>query len=185
MTITVLQSSATLAIRGILALLFGIAALLLPAAAFLALVISFTAYALVDGVFALAAAVTRRNGDGRGWLEGVAGILVGIVTMFRAGITAVALIYLIASWALLTGMLKIILAIQLRRKIRGEWMLALSGVASIILSALIVLTPLPETLALIWALGSYAIVVGGLLIAPSVRVRNWERSFTEQLRGAA
>jgi len=185
---SVVQSPGTLAIRGIVALLFGIVALLLPASAFLALVIAFGAFALVDGVFALAAAITRRDRDGRGWLalEGIAGIIAGILTFVWPGITAVALIALVAAWALVTGIMKIVLAIRLRKEIRDEWLLALSGVASILLAALMMLAPLPATLGLVWALGIFAIVLGGLLIALAVRVRHWERSSGEEpLRRAA
>jgi uncharacterized membrane protein HdeD (DUF308 family) len=187
MNSAVLQSSGTLIVRGILALLFGVVALLLPGSALLALVIVFGAYAFVDGGFALASAITRRDRDGRGWLavEGVAGIIAGIITFISPGLTALALIALVAAWALLTGALKIVLAIRLRKEIRGEWLLALSGVASILLAGLILMTPLRATLALIWTLGVFAIVLGGLLIALSVRVRHWERSGEEPLRRAA
>src|SRR5207247_658094 len=129
--------------------------LTLPTTAFWALVIAFGAYAFVDGVSALIAAVKRRNADGRGWLavEGIAGILAGIFTFISPAITGVALIALVSAWALVTGALKIVLAIRLRRDIRGEWLLALSGVASIVLAILIMVAPLQATLGLIWALG--------------------------------
>jgi len=184
---TILLSSGTLAIRGIIALLFGVVALLLPGTALLALVIAFGAYAFIDGVFALAAALTRRQRDGRGWLalEGIAGFIAGVIAFVRPGLTVVALISLVAVWALLTGALKIVLAIRLRREIRGEWLLALSGAASIVLAALIMMAPLKATLALIWTLGIFAIVLGGLLVALSVRVRQWERSLLEQFGRAA
>ncbi len=184
---TVLQSSATLAIRGIIALLFGVVALLLPGTALLALVIAFGAFAFIDGVFALAAAVTRRDRDGRGWLalEGISGIIAGIVAFARPGLTALAVVSLVGAWAFLTGALKIVLAIRLRREIRGEWLLALSGIASILVAALIAVRPMTATLALIWTLGIFAIVLGGLLLALSVRVRHWERSLIEPLKRAA
>jgi len=86
---------------------------------------------------------------------------------------------------LITGVLKIVLAIRLRREIRGEWLLALTGAASILLAALIIAAPLTATLALIWALGIYAIVMGGLMIALSVQVRHWERSLPESFERAA
>lgn len=187
MNSTVLQSPGTLALRGIVAMIFGFAALLLPGPALLVLVIAFGAFVFIDGAFALASAIRRRDRDGRGWLtlEGIAGIIAGVISFVRPGLTAVALISLVGVWALLTGAMKIVLAIRLRKEIRGEWLLALSGVASILLAALILMTPAMATLALVWTLGIYAIVVGGLLIALSFRVRHWERSLTEPLRRAA
>jgi len=184
---TIVQGSGTLAIRGIVALLFGVVALMLPVTAFWALVIAFGAFAFIDGAFALLAALTRRNRDGRGWLavEGIAGITMGVLTFVRPVSTAVALIALVSAWALITGALKIILAIRLRREIEGEWLLVLSGAASILLAVLIMATPLTATIALIWALGIYAIVLGELMIALSVRVRQWERALIEPFERAA
>src|SRR5882724_8787594 len=105
MNSTVLQSPATLAIRGILALLFGVVALLLPGPALLGLVLAYGLYAFADGIFALASAVARRGRDGRGWLavEGIIGIIVGIVTFIWPTLTAVALMALFGAWALVTG----------------------------------------------------------------------------------
>ena len=178
MNSAVLQSPGTLLLRGVIALLFGFVALFLPASAFWGLVLAFGLYAFVDGVIDLAAAITRRDREGRGWLalEGIAGIIAGIITFVSPGITAMALIALVAIWALVTGVLKIVSAIRLRKEIKGEWLLSLSGVASILMAALIVAAPIRATLALIWVLGIYAILLGGLLIGLSYRVRNWERS---------
>jgi len=184
---TIAQGPGTLAVRGIIALLFGVIALMLPGSAFWALVIAFGAYALADGVSALITALKRRNRDGRGWLaiEGIAGIVAGVLTFLWPITTAVVLIAFVSAWALITGVLKIVLAIRLRREIRGEWLLALTGAASILLAALIIAAPLTATLALIWALGIYAIVMGGLMIALSVQVRSWERSLPESFERAA
>jgi uncharacterized membrane protein HdeD (DUF308 family) len=152
----------------------------LPVTAFWALVLVFGAYAFVDGLSALISALTHPLRDGRGWLvvEGFAGIAAGIVTVLWPGATAIALIALVSAWALVTGALKIVLAIRLRREIRGEWLLALGGLASILIAVLLIAAPLTATIALIWALGIYAIVMGGLLIALSVRVRQWERALS-------
>jgi uncharacterized membrane protein HdeD (DUF308 family) len=184
---TIAQGSSTLVIRGIVALIFGAVALLLPVTAFWVLVIAFGAYAFADGISALITASTRRNRDGRGWLavEGLAGMIAGVITFFSPASTAVALIALVSAWALVTGFLKIVLAIRLRREIRGEWLLALSGVASILLAVLIIATPVAATIALIWALGIYALVMGGLMIALSVRIRHWERTLIHGLESAA
>ena len=183
---TIVERPGTLALRGIVALLFGIGALMLPLSAFWALVFVFGGYALADGALALVSALMHPYHDGRGWLavEGLAGMTAGILTFFWPGATAVALIALASAWALVTGALKIVLAIRLRREIRGEWLLALSGVASIVFAALFIATPQTATLALIWTLGIYAIFLGVLMIALSVLVRHVERSI-EPLERAA
>ena len=181
---TIAQGPGTLAVRGIIALLFGVIALMLPGSAFWALVIAFGAYALADGVSALITALKRRNRDGRGWLaiEGIAGIVAGVLTFLWPITTAVVLIAFVSAWALITGVLKIVLAIRLRREIRGEWLLALNGAASILLAALIMAAPLPATFVLIWALGIYAIVMGGLMITLSVQVRTLGALITGVIR---
>lgn len=178
---SVLQSSGTLALRGILALIFGVVALLLPGPTLLGLVIAYGAFAFVDGIFALWAAVTRRDRQGRGWLafEGITGLIAGGITFVWPGLTAIALIYLFGAWALRTGIMKIALAIKLRKEIRGEWLLALSGVVSIAIAALVVVSPITATLALVWTLGIFALALGGLLTGLSFRVRQWERSSAE------
>ena len=181
------QGPATLAIRGIFALLFGIIAILMPASAFWALVFVFGAYALLDGISALGTAISRRARNGRAWLafEGIAGIGVAILTVIMPGAAALALIALAGAWALVTGIFKIVLAIKLRREIRGEWLLALSGVASLVLAFLIMQMPITATLALVWTLGIYAFIMGGLLIALSLRVQRFERSILRPEQRAA
>src|SRR5215467_7803290 len=88
----IVQSPASLTVRGILALLFGIIAIMMPASAFWALVFVFGAYALIDGNSALSSAISRRDRDGRGWLgvEGAAGIIVAIITVLFPGVAALA-----------------------------------------------------------------------------------------------
>jgi len=181
---TIAQAPAALAIRGVLALLLGVFALMLPVTAFLTLVIAFGAFALVDGVSALVSAITRPARDGRGWLviEGITGIVIGLLTFVWPGRTAVVLIAFIAAWALITGIMKIVLAVRLRRVINGEWLLILSGAASVIFAGLMIGRPFPATLALVWVLGIYALILGGLLIALSVRVAHWEGGLTTPAR---
>jgi uncharacterized membrane protein HdeD (DUF308 family) len=187
MNSNVLQSSSTLAIRGALAVLFGIIALLLPGPALFGLVLVFGAYAFIDGVFDLASAIKRRNQGGVGWLvvEGIAGVGAGVITFLYPRITVLALIALFGAWALITGIMKIVMAIRLRKEIQGEWLMVLSGVLSIVVAALVAFEPAAATLALIWTIGIWAIVVGGMLIALSFRVRRWEREGREPLERAA
>ena len=78
---------------------------------------------------------------------------------------------LIATWALVTGVLEIIAAVRLRKEIEGEWLLALSGIFSILLGGLLAIMPGPGAVALVWYLGAYAVAFGVLLIALGFRLR--------------
>jgi uncharacterized membrane protein HdeD (DUF308 family) len=89
-------------------------------------------------------------------LRGLAGVAVGVVTVIWPNITALALVYLIASWALVTGGLEIAAAIRLRKVISGEWLLILSGLAAVALGIVLVLFPEPGALALVLLIGVYA-----------------------------
>jgi uncharacterized membrane protein HdeD (DUF308 family) len=170
-----------LALRGVFAVIFGVIAFAWPGITLAALVILYGAYAMADGIFAIAAAITGRPERAPWWallLEGVLGIAVGIMTFAWPGITALVLLYLIAGWAMATGVLEIAAAIRLRREIRGEWMLALGGVLSIIFGILLVINPGAGALAVIWLIGGYAIVFGSLMIALGFRLRGLAKSVT-------
>ena len=129
-------------------------------------------------------AIRRRGSSDRWWmvlLRGLAGVAVGVVTVIWPNITALALVYLIASWALVTGGLEIAAAIRLRKVISGEWLLILSGLAAVALGIVLVLFPEPGALALVLLIGVYALVSGVLLIVLAFRLRSWLKSGSPQL----
>ncbi len=164
-----------LAIRGIAAVIFGILALVWPGTTLAVLVLFFGAYALVDGIFAILSALFHHTGNERWWLlllEGVVGVVIGILTFAFPGITAFILLSFIAAWAIITGILEILAAFRLRTEIENEWLLALSGVASLVFGILVAIFPGAGALAVIWLIGAYAIVFGILLIALAIRVRS-------------
>jgi uncharacterized membrane protein HdeD (DUF308 family) len=142
-------------------------------------VLLFGFYALVDGLLALAALLVggRLVADRRGWLvvEGVAGIAAGVVSFLWPGITALVLLYLIAVWAIATGVLEVAVAIWLRRELRGEWLLALVGVLSVLFGVFLVVRPGEGAIAVVWALGIYALVFGVALVALGLRLRQLSR----------
>src|SRR5215203_5592724 len=113
-----------LLLRGIAAVLFGLAALFWPGLTLFVLIVFFGAYTLVDGIFAIVAGI--RGSGGRRWLllaEGVLGVLVGLIAFFSPGMTALVLLYVIAAWAILTGILRVVLAISSRREVENAWLL--------------------------------------------------------------
>jgi uncharacterized membrane protein HdeD (DUF308 family) len=168
-----------LLLRGIAAIAFGILAIFWPGITLLALAYLFAAYALVDGVCALGAAIFGHTGGmvPRWWLAvvGVIGILAGIVAFALPGMTALFLLLLIATWAIIIGVLEIVGAIHLRKEIEGEWWLIISGALSILFGVILFVQPGAGALALIWVIGLYAILAGASLIALAYRLRNFKQ----------
>ena len=174
--ILVLGSWQSVAVRGCAAVLFGIAALVWPGLTLWALVALFGAWVLVDGAFALWAALTGQGRERR-WLlvvEGIAGIAAGIITFVWPGITALVLLYLIAVWAFVTGVSKLVAAVRLRHEITHEWVLGLSGLLSIVFAILVVTTPGAGALVITWLIGWFALVSGAALVVLAWRLRRIE-----------
>ena len=167
-----------LAIRGVAAIIFGILAFLWPGITLTALVLLFGAFAITDGIFAIIAGVNAAGVEKRWWwllIEGVLSIIAGVLTFILPGITALFLLYLIAFWAIFTGVFAIITAIRLRKEIQGEWILALSGVLSVAFGVLLALFPGAGALALIWWIGAYALASGVLMLILAFKLRSRER----------
>src|ERR1043165_6605473 len=163
-------------LRGLFAVLFGILAFVWPGLTLTVLVLLFGAYVLVDGIFAIVAAVKVPVGSERWWillLEGVVGVIVGVLTFVWPAMTAFVLLYFIAAWATITGVLEIVAATRLRRSISSEWLLGLSGVLSILFGLLLFVMPVAGALAVVWLIGIYAVAFGVLLLALSFRLRKW------------
>ena len=160
-------------LRGVLAIALGVLAFVWPVVTLTSLVYVFGAYALVDGVFALLSAL-RGGGEEPWWLlvlEGGVGIGIGVLTLFAPGITALALLFYIAIWAIATGVLEIAAALALRKEIEGEWLLVLGGLVSVAFGALLIARPGAGALAVLWLIGGYAIAFGALLVLLGFKLR--------------
>ena len=161
--------------RGALAVVFGVVAWIWPDITLHALVLLYGFYALVDGLLALAALLLGGSlvSGRRGWLvvEGVAGIAAGVIAFLWPGITALVLLYLIAAWAIATGVLEVAVAIWLRRELRGEWLLALGGVVSVAFGVFLVVRPGDGAVAVVWLIGLFAILFGMALVGLGLRLR--------------
>jgi uncharacterized membrane protein HdeD (DUF308 family) len=175
MVTTLAQNWWTLALRGLAAVIFGILAYIWPDITFTVLVLFFGAYALWDGVFALIGAF--RTAGERRWmlvLEGLVGIAAGLVTFFWPGAATLAILTIIAAWAIVTGIFEIIAAIRLRAEIEGEWFMLLSGLLSVLFGIALAIWPAAGLVAVTWMIGAYAIIFGILLIVLGFRLRNWK-----------
>jgi len=162
-------------LRGIIALVFGVVAFILPGATLLALVFVWGAYAIIDGAFALYLTYLASRQERRWWpylLEGIAGIVAGVVAFGFPGLTALALLYIIAAWAIITGIVEIVAAVDMRKVIQNEWLLGLAGVLSIAFGVIVAVQPDAGALAVVWTVGLYAVLAGITLIMLAFRVRN-------------
>jgi uncharacterized membrane protein HdeD (DUF308 family) len=163
------------ALRGALAIIFGIFAFVYPGVTLVVLIAFFAAYMFIDGIVALSQAVRFRHDLERWpWLlfEGILGIAVGAITYFWPGITAIAWVFTIAAWAIITGILEIVAAIRLRQVISGEIWLLISGILSIALGIAFAFLPLVGLLAAVWMVGVYAVLYGVVLLSLSFRLRS-------------
>jgi uncharacterized membrane protein HdeD (DUF308 family) len=163
-----------LALRGIFAILFGLAAFAMPGITLAVVIWLFGAYAIVDGIFAIVAGLRAAERHERWWallLEGIVDIAAGVVAFAWPALTALLLLYLVSVWAVVTGVLEIAAAIRLRQAIKGEWLLAINGVVSVLLGVFLVVVPGGGILVLIYWIGGYAIFFGVLLLGLAFRLR--------------
>ena len=163
------------ALRGTLALLFGIGALSYPGLTLLILIIFFGIYALIDGITAILMALGEKK-----WpvyvAIGVISMLAGLVAIARPGATALALLFVIGVWAMVKGIGEIVAAIQLRKEIEGEWVLALSGVLSILFGLFVLARPGAGALALVWLIALYAFAHGILDLLLGFKLRRMKKA---------
>jgi uncharacterized membrane protein HdeD (DUF308 family) len=176
-----------LALRGLVAILFGLIAFLSPGFTLVWLVLLFGAYALVDGIFAIIAGIRAAERHERWWplaLEGLASIVVGVITFLMPAATAFVLLYFVSVWAILTGVLRIAAAIRLRRDIQGEWLLIVNGALSVLLGVLIIAKPGAGLVTLVWMLGAYATVFGIVLVGLGFQLRGHGHRLARHATGA-
>jgi uncharacterized membrane protein HdeD (DUF308 family) len=168
----------SLVLRGLLGIILGILTFAWPGVTLMVLVFLFAAYALVNGVFSIIGAiraVEHRERWGALVLEGIVGIAAAVITVLFPPVTALALVYLVGAWAILTGCLEIASAVRLRRVVSGEWLLFLGGVASVLFGFMLFIWPIAGALVLALWVGVYWLVFGVTLVALGLRLHSWER----------
>jgi uncharacterized membrane protein HdeD (DUF308 family) len=144
------------------AIFFGITTLAWPGVTLWALVVLWGAYALVDGTVALAGAIGDKYLYHRGWVAvtGVSGIIAGVMTFVWPGITALALLFVIAAWSLVSGFSLIAIAVSERKRLTGEWVIVFTGILAVLLGVVLMFTPGAGALAITWAIGWWACLSG-------------------------
>jgi len=166
-----------IALRGLVAVLFGIAAFVWPGFTLRVLAPLFSGYAMINGIFAVIEAFGRDVSRDR-WrpllFEGVASILIGAIILIWPGLTAMGLIFLIAFWAIMTGVFEFMTAVTLRHEIMGEWLLALIAILSMALGLLLLAFPVIGAFSVFFLIRAFVFVIGALMIALAFKLR-WLR----------
>ena len=175
-------------LRGLAAIGFGILVITKPQISLQVLVYLFGVYVLVEGILGVALAIQGRN-EIDSWgvllLWGLLGVAVGILAFSRPDLTALALLFYIALWAIATGVLEIAAAIRLREVLQNEWLLILAGIVSVAFGVWLVARPDAGALAVLWAIGIYAIVFGVLVVLFAFKIRSYVGKVTNFVSKAA
>ncbi len=159
-------------LRGVIAIIFGLLVFFMPGLSVAFFVLLFGAFAVADGLLLLLQAVTVK--DGRWWvrlLQGLVAIAAGVGVFLWPGISALALLYVIAFYLIITGILQAVAAIELRKVIKDEWLYIISGILSVIVGVLLVIRPLTGAIALAQTIGIFAIAYGIFLCALALELR--------------
>jgi uncharacterized membrane protein HdeD (DUF308 family) len=167
-----------LALRGLVALLFGLVVLFWPGLVLTVLALLFGIYAVVDGAITLVPALRSRDRGSRRTLplvEGAVGIIAGLVALLWPGLSASGLVYVIAGWAVVTGVLKILTAILLRAEVENGWLLAGSGALSALFGIVLLALARSDVPFLAPFIGGFAVIVGLALIVFAFRLRERRR----------
>jgi uncharacterized membrane protein HdeD (DUF308 family) len=173
-----IQNWWAIALRGLVAVLFGIVTFMWPGVTLSVLAPLFGAYAMINGIFAMIEA-SRRDVSQERWrpllFEGVVSIMVGVMIFAWPGLTAMGLLFLIAFWAIVTGVFEIITAIRLRHEIRGEWMMALIAILSMAFGLLLLAFRAPSAFLVILLIRAFVFAIGALMIALAFKLRSMRR----------
>jgi uncharacterized membrane protein HdeD (DUF308 family) len=164
-----------LLLRGLVAILFGVAAYTWPGLTLATLVTVFSFYILFDGFISVFQAFGGRKENEYWWvvlLEGLIGIAFGLITLQAPAITVLTLTYFIGFWAMATGVMRIILALRLRREIDGEWWMVLSALVGIAFGVLVIARPGAGVLSMLTVLAIWAVVIGISLVVLSFKVKS-------------
>ncbi len=182
MSLSLARNWWALALRGLAAASFGLLLFVWPLISLAVLVLLFGAYAMADGLLSIVATAKVPANSSRWWtllIGGVLGFIIGLLTFIWPGITALVLLYLIALRAVVIGVFEIVAASRLRREIAGGWVLALSGIISILFGLMMLIYPAAGALVVIWFIGLYAFATGVMLLVLAFRLRRWT-SVSEQ-----
>jgi len=164
------------ALRGALAVIIGIIAFFFPGITLVVLIAIFGSFVLLEGSLLLIAGIRSRKENERWWIlifQGLLSLGVAIITFVAPMATALALLYLMAAWAIASGVIEVVAAMRLRKEVKGEWILVLDGVITILFGLALILAPDVGLLVWIWMIGGFKLASGILLIILAFKLKRF------------
>jgi uncharacterized membrane protein HdeD (DUF308 family) len=161
-------------LKGVVAIVFGLVALFMPGTAAMSLLMALGFYALFDGASTVWGAVKVRKLDGSWWLlalEGLLGVFIGWLALSRPGEVTLMFIFIFAFWAVFGGLLRIVLAIRLRKEIQGEFTLIAGGAMSVLFGVFLISRPVAGLLGVMWMIGGIALLIGIVMVMLAMKAR--------------
>jgi len=170
--------------RGLAAILFGVLTLVWPGISLTVLVYLFGIFAVISGITAMSVALRSREEPHWGVMlfEGILGVLAGVVALIWPGITALAFLYLLAAWAIITGVLELVAPLSFPMSAGRGFLMAVSGILSIVFGVLIAAQPASGLLAVTWLIGVYAILFGIMYVVIYFEARSAASSLAGSAR---
>ncbi len=164
-----------LLVDGILGIIFGIIAMTRPLAMATALVWTMGVFAIAEGITSLLALFDKGHGVSRGWLVFYALLSLGFgaLALFKPVGVASVLLYLLAAWLIVGGIYRIVFAVRVRKEIKGEWLIIVSGLLAIALGVLFALNPLAGMAVTTWWIGLLALIYGIFQIIAAFKLRKY------------
>jgi uncharacterized membrane protein HdeD (DUF308 family) len=157
-------------LRGILAIGLGLFAFLKPACMLVGIVQVMGLFFLLDGVLLIISAIKGHTGGSR-WLTllgGVFCILAGVAIfsspLFSTLVTGAVVIYLMAFFVLLTGILRIVTAMRVWKTSDHNWLLLVEGIVGIIFAVILIESPIASAVVLMQIVGVIAIILAITMI---------------------
>lgn len=165
-------------LRGVFTVLFGITALAWPELSLLVLITVFGVYTLIGGIFLIIAGLLSIKKFDRWWLvllDGIFNLIVGMFVLEWPGVTLFTLIFIVAFWAIVLGIIQVIFAIAIRKEIKNEWLIILSGALSFLLGVILLSRPVSAITILGIIVGFNAIIFGTFGIAISLKLKEFNK----------
>jgi uncharacterized membrane protein HdeD (DUF308 family) len=161
-------------VNGLIAILFGLLALSVPVETIVTLTIYFGFVILIGGLIMFYFSYkTMKNKKPYLLLmaEAILAILIGAVIAFYPKGSLQVFLILVGIWASIIGLLQIIVAVQMRKKVSNHGMFTINGILTLVFGLLLFYNPMGAMKALFMVIGIIALISGVLLVYLGIKVR--------------